>query len=392
MLDRQQSLDRSLVRIAWVMLPVTVMLAALDQWPYLTERFSRGQVVGRDAYAFWAAARLALEGRLSEIYDHAAFQQAVAAMLGPGTGLHVFPYPPPALALLLPFGAMPYPLALALWSLAGPLAFVAAVAAPDFRRLPVMLALAAPLTLANVVLGQNGLFGAALTIGGLRLALHRPVVAGGLVGLLVFKPMLGLFLPLALLFDRRWTAFLTAGATVIGLCLLSLALFGEGLWLAYLHDGVPFQRDLLEHGTGIAQAMKLTGFMAARTLGYGVEASYAVQGVFSLAAAVLVAVGLWRRRGGRGFDGRDVLILALGTAAALPYLHFYDLATIAGGQILLATRRDGGRPAPAGARLQVLLWALPLAGMILNVNGIPVAAPLLLLALGSLALHRPPAA
>lgn len=384
--DRLPSLDRILALTAVGLLPIVLGLVLLDQWAFLSERFSRGQVVGRDAYVFWAAARLAVEGRLAEVYDHAAFQQAVMAMLGPGTGLHAFPYPPLALALIAPFGWLPYPLVLGLWSVGGVAAFVAVVAAPDFRRLPVLLALAAPLTLANVVLGQNGLLAAALMIGGLRLAPRAPVIAGVMIGLLVFKPMLGLFLPLALLLDRRWRVIVAAGGTVVLLGLVSFVLFGPDVWRDYLGDSVPFQRGLLETGSGLAQMMKLTGFMAARSLGFDIAASYRVQAVFSLLGFILVTIGLWRRRGGRGFDGRDMLIVALGTAVAVPYLHFYDLTAITAAQILMAARPGGTTPRPAGAFLHALLWTLPILGLLLNIEHLPLAAPLLLTALAVVSL------
>ncbi|PWR25024.1 glycosyltransferase family 87 protein [Zavarzinia aquatilis] len=371
---------RNLWRLALGILPFILLIVAMDEWRFLSERFSRGQVIGRDAYVFWTAGRLGLAGDLSSIYDYPAFQRVVNAALGPEAGLHVFPYPPPALLLLAPFGALPYPVALALWSLAGPIAFAAAIAAPDFRRSSVLLALAAPLTVTNVALGQNGLICAALIIGGLRLAPRRPILAGVLIGLLIFKPMLAVMLPLVLLIDQRWRAIGAATATVLVLCLASLLIFGPGIWEAYLTEGAPFQRQLLEQGTGLAQGMKLTAFMAARQMGLDLPAAYGVQAAVAVFALGTALVYLWRRRGGRAGQGRDLLVVALATALILPYLHFYDLAVLAGAQIL-ACRESGGAQSAGQRRFQVMLWLLPFCGMILNIAGLPVAAPLLMVSL-----------
>lgn len=371
---------RYLLLVAFGILPLVLVIVALDEWPYLHQSLSRGQVIGRDAYVFWTAGRLALAGDLASIYDYPAFQQAVTAVLGPEAGLHVFPYPPPALLMLAPFGALPYPVTLILWSLAGPVAFALAVAAPDFRRSSILLALAAPLCATNIALGQNGLICAALIIGGLRLARGRPLLGGVLIGLLIFKPMLAVMLPLVLLIDRRWRAIAAAAATVIVLCLASWLVFGTGLWAAYMTEGVPFQRQLLEEGSGLAQGMKLTAFMAARLLGLDIGDSYGVQAAVAVFALGTAVVYLWRRRGGGVGEGRDLTVVALATALILPYLHFYDLAVIAGAQII-ACRERQGQPPLAERGFQALLWLLPFFGMILNVLGRPVAVPLLMVLL-----------
>ena len=48
---------------------------------------------------------------------------------------------------------------------------------------------------------DGGLFG-----GGLSLLERRPLLAGGLLGLMIYKPQLGLLIPVALLAGRHWRA------------------------------------------------------------------------------------------------------------------------------------------------------------------------------------------
>jgi len=58
-----------------------------------------------------------------------------------------------------------------------------------------LAALAAPTTAIAIVSGQTGFLAAALLAGGLRLAAPNPVAGGVLLGLLTYKPQLGLLVP-----------------------------------------------------------------------------------------------------------------------------------------------------------------------------------------------------
>ena len=69
-----------------------------------------------------------------------------------------------------------------------------------------LLALAAPAVFINAVGGQNSTWTAALFGSGLSLLERRPLLAGGLLGLLIYKPQLGLLIPVALLAGRHWRA------------------------------------------------------------------------------------------------------------------------------------------------------------------------------------------
>lgn len=383
------SLSGGLLRAASIFFPSVLVLALLDQWPYLTETFSRGQVLGRDAYIFWLAGNLALEGRVAEIYDHAAFAEIVRSLLGPEAGLHVFPYPPPALIYLAVFGGVSYFLTLALWSLLGVAAFLWAVAFRQWERRDLLLALLAPVTLTNVVLGQNGLLTAALFVGGLRLAAHRPIIAGALIGAMAYKPLLAVFLPLILMMHRRWICVASAGATLLALCLLPVLFWGWEVWRFYLDQAAPFQLRLLESGTGVGQAMKPSAFMGMRIIGASVATSYLVQLAFSTAATVLIAIYLWQHRRREIDAGRTVLAVAVATILVIPYVHHYDLAVISAGLILLVRDEGGAIASLREVLLFGLLWGLPILCLIFNLLGVPVSPVILLLAL-LLLVSKPP--
>src|ERR1043165_1136890 len=74
--------------------------------------YSKPMVI--DFLAYWAAARLALAGHVSSVYDIVA-HQAAEQVIAPIHGWLPFAYPPPFLLVVAPFGLAPYWLAFALW-------------------------------------------------------------------------------------------------------------------------------------------------------------------------------------------------------------------------------------------------------------------------------------
>ncbi|PWR18777.1 glycosyltransferase family 87 protein [Zavarzinia compransoris] len=383
--DEAGALRRQLTWAARVFFPCVAVFILFDQWPFLGQDFSRGQVFGRDFYIFWTAGRLVAEGRLDIVYDVEAFHHAVRAALGPEAGMHLFAYPPPALLGLGLIGRLPYGLALALWTALSTFAFVAAVAAPRWRGQTVALAAVAVPTLINMAMGQTGLFCAALFIAGLRLVPRHPVLAGLCIGLLIVKPVIALPLPVVLLAGRQGRAIAAAAVTVVVLCVLPVLLWGPAVWTGFLAGAMPAQRDFLEWGVGLAQAMKPTVFMAFRDLGGGVAAAYMAQGLAAVLALALLVLHLrgrgWPRRPAPG----DILVAALAGAFATPYLHVYDLATVSGALVLLLAA-GGGLPARAVTlKVPAILWSLPIAGLLLGLAGMPVVPLLMLFALVVLA-------
>src|SRR5262249_1476559 len=159
-----------------------------------------GQAIATDFVNVWAAGRQALDGHAAAVYDVAAHKAAEDAALGHRfEGEYPWIYPPPflfvaALLALIPFGP-----AFALWVFGPFPAYVAAVRAIIGQRVGILLACAYPGVLSNAMVGQNGFLTAALLGGFLVTMQRRPWLAGTLLGLLSFKPHLGLLIPLALI-------------------------------------------------------------------------------------------------------------------------------------------------------------------------------------------------
>src|SRR5690606_33121265 len=168
--------------------------------------------------------------------------------------------------------------------------------------------------------GQNAYWTAALLGGGLVLLERRPAIAGILFGLLIYKPHLGLLIPVFLIAGRQWRAFFAASATVAALVAASVFAFGPEIWTDHLASVSKLRQWILEDGKDVFHRM-LSVFVAARRLGLDVPTAYAIQAAVAVAAAAMVAVAWYR-------DAPAPIryaLAVLGTFLATPYLQDYDL-------------------------------------------------------------------
>ena len=156
-----------------------------------------------------------------------------------------FPYSPTALLLMRPFGLLPFPAALLLWSGLGLAAmFMAGRRIVSVKAMLVSLATAAVLGVA--VGGQVSLFVAALIIGGLTAT--RPWVAGVLLACAaVVKPQSLLAAPIALLAARQYRTIGWAAATGIVLVAFTVLLWGPETWLRWVVGLRELPGYLVEH-------------------------------------------------------------------------------------------------------------------------------------------------
>src|SRR5205085_11486975 len=135
-----------------------------------------------------------------------------------GAGEMPFPYAPAFLLLTMPFGLLPYPAGLILWSLVGYAIYLLIA-----RRLSpegIWVAAAFPPVFANAALGQNGFFMAVIFLAGLLLLERRPFLAGLVLGCLILKPQLALLLPVATIAARQWRTI--AGAILSSVAVMLL--------------------------------------------------------------------------------------------------------------------------------------------------------------------------
>jgi hypothetical protein len=226
------------------------------------------------------------------------------------------------------------------------------------------------------MLGQSGMLAGGLLALSLALLWRRPVLAGIALGLLTYKPHLGLLFPLLLLAGRHWAAFLAASATTLALALLSALAFGTDAWAAFL--GSIGTTGSIYLG-GAQPVCSVHGVVLAWTGDARLAAALHGAVLLAVAGPVLLA---WRR-GRAAPEALAAAAIAAGMLAT-PYVFVSDavLLTVAAIFLLRAGLREGMLPGEAPALLlAVLLPALVAAG-------VPAAVPAASLLLAALALRR----
>jgi hypothetical protein len=235
--------------------------------------------------------------------------------------------------------------------------YVIAIRAIVGNRTGFLFACAYPGIVSNFMVGQNGFLTAALIGGTLVCMERRPVLAGCLLGLLSFKPHLGILFPLVLIASGRWQV---VGAAAVATALLAgtawLA-FGNGTWEAFFQTlTVASQASLTDGRADFAKLQSMFGMV--RTLGGGEGLAWALQGALAGTSAILLCV-LWRSNA--SFDLKAAA-LATGLLLATPYIFLYDLVVLAVPMAFLirAGRRAGALPGEmlglAGASVLVLIF------------------------------------
>jgi len=332
-------------------------IAATHGW--IWPKVSPGTV---DYASFYAAGRLANEGRPADAYDHARHLAAEEQATEPGINYEYFFNPPPYLLINQPLALLPYlpsfllfeALTLGLWIMLG-----ARVAGPGPAVVPALLAV--PSVWWVLGLGQNSFLNASLMAAGTLLLEERPWLAGLAFGALCYKPHLGLVVPVALLAGRQWRAFASAAATVVAICLVTLALYGPETWHAFFDMALHTDRSI---GAGdVLFAAHIDPIGALRYAGLPWKWALAIGGLVVLATVAGVAWAWWRPVSAPV----RYALLAAGTLIVVPFALFYDLvlASLAAAWLARAARQGGFLPGEkAGFGICIglnLLAAVPVA-------------------------------
>ena len=371
---------------AWIFLGLYVV--ATIAWIALSPGWvdPNGKPIGTDFMTVWSAGKLALAGEPAAAYDYASHfevqRQALPWPSGQEPPYYGWHYPPFFLFFAGALALLSYGAALAVWTATTLPVYLAAIRGIVPYRRWLLFALAFPAVFVNLGHGQSGFLTAGLLGLGLLLLDKRPLASGILFGLLAYKPQLGLLLPLVLIADRRWQAFIAAALTTLALSLLSYAIFGAEIWDAFVASVTLTRTAVLEQGAMGWEKMQ-SAFAAMRMMGAGIETAYAVQACLSLCVAVAV-VWVWRRPVGMPLKGAA---LVTGTLLATPYVMDYDLALLALPIAWLAVE---------GVRTQFLswekialfgLWLLPIVLRPIGSLGLPIG-PIVLSLFLALILRR----
>jgi len=326
-----------------------------------------GRPLGTDFTSFYSAARLALSGQASLAYDFVAHFHAERTALGAELkNYYSFSYPPTFLLIVAPLGALPYLPALFIWQGLTLAFFVTMVRKLAGRREAIMLTLAFPVVFITLGHGQNAFLTAGLLAGALHYLDRKPIVAGVLIGLLTFKPHLGVLIPFVLMLSGRWRVFFSAGVTTALFAALSWAVFGAETWRAFLAS-TGKAAEVLNQGQVAFHKMQSL-FSALRALGMEPGAAFVAHTALALAAAGTV-LWVWRQK----VDVRlHYAALGTGTLMMSPFLLDYDLAILA---VPIACLAVHGQTHGYRAGLINLLCVAYLAPLVLRRLNMLVAVP-----------------
>ena len=187
-----------------------------------------------------------------------------------------------------------------------------------------VLPLILPALVINLLTGQNGFLTAGLMALFARLSLtEQRGKAGFVLGLLTYKPHLGLGLGLAALLRGGWRMVAMATLTLLVLLLLATFLYGSGIWSAF-RNSVSTSGTILEAGE-YKLARMITPFALFSSVGLAPSLAILLHGGCALLGLLTLA---WAAL--KGWQLRHVIVLAILSGTTLsPYAYDYDLCVLA---------------------------------------------------------------
>ena len=291
-----------------------LLLVAFDAYAAVTTYVPEYRV-RNDFRLVWGAAVAAWRLGYAHLYDLGA-QRAATEAIGPGVYWQPYLNPPPLAWLVTPLTALPFGVAIWLWTAVLIAAAVAAwlVVAPGaglVKAAHLALFLGLFPTAFGLMVGQPGALVALAVAAAWWLAARgRPALAGVVLGAIAIKPQVALLVPLCLLVAGHWRMF--SGWLVV------TAVAGAAALLLLGGEGIQRYRDVLSLAS---QWEPTRRYAIAGPLGLGPQV-YAAEAV----VAAVAAVAAWRQR------GEDVTRpIATGIVASLlftPYVGFQDFAML----------------------------------------------------------------
>jgi arabinofuranan 3-O-arabinosyltransferase len=274
----------------------------------------------------WVSSKLAASSDPVAIYNLPAVVTALYEKLfKPGECLfrhHQYIYPPSFLFFIYPLGFMPYLAAYAVWIVATLLLYEAAIYAIVRRSVALIVALAPFAVIKNIQLGHNGFLTAGLMGFSLIFVERRPWLSGVFLGLLTYKPQLGVLFPFALFASRNWRAFAGATATSLILVIAAARAFGYQGWLSFAAS--LFNRTSgLSPDAGIYITLESV-YGALHRAGANDTLAWLVHAV----VAVLVAAWLWTVWAKPLPYALKAAILCAASILVTPYVLHYDLCVL----------------------------------------------------------------
>ncbi|MCP5382499.1 MAG: DUF2029 domain-containing protein [Kordiimonadaceae bacterium] len=271
-----------------------------------------------------------------------------------------FSYPPTFMLILAPFAYLSYQSAFLIW-IALTLSFYLFMISKIAKwKEAILLALAFPAVFWTIEHGQNALLTTGLLAGGLYYLERKPLLSGMLIGLLTFKPHLGILIPFALLAGGHWRVFIAAAITTIVLAAISWLVFGTDVWIAFFQSMAETNSTLNEGRVPFFKMQSL--YAGLRNAGVSIEISYIIHTIFALFTAASV-IWIWLK----DVDQRiKKASLCVGTVLMSPFMLSYDLTLLAVAIAYLADYSIKKNFQAALINLLCIIWASPFIITILS--------------------------
>jgi hypothetical protein len=348
------------------------------QWIFLSD----GRLRCTDFGWMWLSGKFAALGESTQIFDSSAFSAAQIALFGrDGCAFFTpFVYPPTYLFFTYSLGWMPYLIAFGVWILATLCLYETAVYAIIPRRAAVIAAVASYAVAVNVDFAHNGFITAALIAFSLVFVERRPWLSGIFLGLLTYKPHIGVLFPLALLASRNWRALASAAIATVILAVGAAFAFGSEGWVSFLHTLLDRQSTLSPDSAVPLALHSVFGLLR------WVETSGRVSWGGHMIVAAIVALTVcvvWAKP--IPFSLKAA-VLCIGSAMVPPYILFYDLCILTIAVAFLV--RDGvSRGFLPGERTVILICFAALFLVQVPIGPV-VCAAIFFLAVRRIAAHR----
>ncbi len=246
------------------------------------------------------------------------------ALFGHGNCPWVTPYvyPPTYLFVTYFLGFMPYLVAFAAWILATLLLYGTAVYTILPRRAAVIAAMTPFCVAVNADFGHNAFITAALVGFSLAFLERRPRLSGIFLGLLSYKPHIGVLFPLALLASRNWRALASATVVTVILGIAASFAFGFEGWASFFHTLLDRQSTLSPDAAVPLALHSVFGLLR------WAETSGGVSWGGHLIVAAIVALTVWVVWAKPIPFSLKAAVLCIGSVMVPPYILFYDLCIL----------------------------------------------------------------
>ncbi len=345
-----------------------------------------GIVKGADFVHEYVLGKIALERNGPLLYDYQGqIQLSHRAIPGLGDESYLPIYAPQVSLIYLPFAILPYFWAAALWALFSA-AIYAACCYAVWRSAPnlqgegstiVILALALPAFFNLIAFGQNSAIAlCAFVLTYLGLKSQKPFFAGMALGLLFYKPPLGIAAAVLFALTLEWRLILGGLVTTTIQLGIAWAYYGKTCLLDYFQA----LRNLGQNA-GLLEP-KLYQMYSLRSFWQMLLPWPSVAFALYLISAVLVLALLYKTwRSPEPLSLRYAAFL-LATVLVDPHLTSYDLVVLAPAFLLIGDRILGNG---AAERLGVIKWliylsyALPLFGPAIRDLHVQAAVPVFFL-------------